>query len=284
MREAHARARSFMNVVLCAGRGEAWGWHGRTLSQPVIRAKGLYWLRLAAAQAGYSNPVFWNGAIEAEAAMPGSLHRPRLRNWHDWCDRPWQYRAELYDLSGAQPVSASPVLSRQPVLPASWWTTVRTSLEAIRSVPTSRCTITRDYLRQAMPRFLGTPIDTDPPIPWTTAHGDFHFANITAPDLEIFDFEGWGLAPAGYDAATLRSYSLLVPAIAARIDHELADVLNSPAGRHAELVAITEVLHATARGEHVALVEPLRQRASTLLGRDILNRDAKPADPRGSPW
>jgi hypothetical protein len=136
-------------------------------------------------------------------------------------------------------------------------------------VATSRRTITRHYLRQAMPRHLGTPIDTDPAVPWTTAHGDFHFANITAPEFQILDLEGWGLAPAGYDAATLHTHSLLVPATAARIRHELDSILTTPAGRHAELVAITELLDATTRGEHATLAGLLRQRASSLLGRQV---------------
>jgi hypothetical protein len=269
MRTAHATARKLMNVDSDPDRREAWGWHGRTLSQPVLTSTGPAWLRLAAAPVGQASPVFWNGAIEAETAMPASLPRPRLRRCHDWHDHPWQYRAELYDHATAQPVSASPVLTTQPALPASWWTAVRTALVQITTVATSRYTITRDYLRHAMPRYLGIPIDPDPPVPWTTAHGDFHFANITAPDLEIFDFEGWGLAPAGYDAATLHSYSLLVPATAARIRRELAGLLKTPAGRHAELVAITELLDATGRGEHTALAEPLRHRAGSLLGRHL---------------
>jgi hypothetical protein len=269
MRTAHATARDLMNLGSNCDQREAWGWRGRTYSQPVSTGTGPGWLRLAAAPLGQANPVFWNGTIEAETAMPASLPRPRLRRWHDWHDHPWQYRAELYDHAVTPSVSASLVLTSQPSLPPSWWIAVRQALHDIRTVWTSRHTITRDYLHHAMPRHLGTPIDTDPPFPWTTAHGDFHFANITAPDLEIFDFEGWGLAPAGYDAATLHSYSLLVPATAARIRHELADTLTSPAGRHAELVVITELLHATGHGELTALAEPLRHRASSILGRQI---------------
>lgn len=118
-----------------------------------------------------------------------------------------------------------------------------------------------------MPRFLGTPIDTKAPGQWTAAHGDFHFANLCAPTLRVLDFEGWGLAPAGYDAATLHSYSLLVPAIAARVRRELAHILNTPGGRFAELAVITELLHTAARGDNAALTEPLRERAATLLRR-----------------
>lgn len=268
MRAAHATARARMNVASHDDR-EAWGWHGRTLSQSVITSTGPGWLRLAAAPDGHVSPVFWNGTVETERSMPAAVPRPRLRGWHDWHDHPWQYRAELYDHALAKPVSASPALTSQPPLSARWWSAVRTALHDISAVPTTRRTITREYLQHAMPRFLGTPIDPDPPVPWTTAHGDFHFANITAPALQIFDFEGWGLAPAGYDAATLHSYSLLIPATAASIRCEFASILSTPAGRHAELVTITELLHAAARGEHTALAEPLRQRASILLGYDL---------------
>jgi hypothetical protein len=267
MRAAHATARNLMSVDGHDDQREIWGWHGRTLSQAVTATTGPGWLRLAAALAGHADPVFWNGSIEAQAVMPASVLRPQLRRWHDWHDESWQYRAELYDYCTAKPVSTTPVLVSQPKLPARWWTAARAALNDITTVRTSRHTITRQYLEKTMPRFLGNPIDPDPPVPWTTAHGDFHFANITAPDLQILDFEGWGLAPAGYDAATLHSYSLLDPTTAARIRRELSRNLDTPAGRHAELVAITELLHASTRGEHAALIEPLRQRASILLGR-----------------
>jgi len=46
---------------------------------------------------------------------------------------------------------------------------------------------------------------------WTAAHADLHWANVLAPDCALVDWEGWGLAPAGYDAATLYVHSLLAP-------------------------------------------------------------------------
>src|SRR5262249_18638582 len=55
---------------------------------------------------------------------------------------------------------------------------------------------------------LGEPVSTLSPMPWATAHGDLHFANLCAPNLHLLDWEGWGLAPAGYNAATLHSHSL----------------------------------------------------------------------------
>ncbi|MGH3855401.1 MAG: aminoglycoside phosphotransferase [Pseudonocardiaceae bacterium] len=269
MRTAHAVARAALDVLPVANTHEAWGWHGRTLSQPVTKLHSPAWLRVACAPIGRVVTTFWDGSIEAESAMPASVPRPKLRRWHDWNDQCWEYRAELYDHATVRPAATTPVLTTAPDLPTAWWAAVRVTLNDVASVRTSRLTIHQSFLDHTMPRLLGTPIDTTAPRPWTTAHGDFHFANISAPTLCLFDFEGWGLAPAGYDAATLHSYSLLVPPIADRIRTELVEMLDTPSGRFAELVTITELLHATTRGDHLALAEPLRRRASILLGRTV---------------
>jgi hypothetical protein len=268
MRAAHSHARSAMGVQLSNG-AEAWGWHGRTLGKPVAACDSPAWLRVASAQAGQAVDTFWNGAIEAQRSLPRSIPRPQLHSWHDWEDQHWQYRAELYDRLAIRPASPAPVLTKAVDTPTSWWAAMRTMLAEIAAVPTGRFTIHQRFLDYAMPRLLGTPVNTTAPSPWTTAHGDFHFANICAPAFHVLDFEGWGTAPEGYDAATLHTYSLLVPQVGARIRTELAHVLDTPAGRYAELAVITERLHATARGEHPLLAEPLRRRAALLLGRVV---------------
>ncbi|WP_202451087.1 MULTISPECIES: phosphotransferase [unclassified Streptomyces] len=145
-----------------------------------------------------------------------------------------------------------------------WWTGLRIALDDIATVPTDRYTTKQQYLDWAMPKFLGTSLDTRVPT-WTTAHGDLHWANLCAPDLQILDWEGWGLAPTGYDVAILHSYSLLVLPTAARIRAEFAYLLDTPAGRFAELVAITELLHSTTRGANLPLAGLLHLRGEQLL-------------------
>lgn len=269
MRAAHAHACAALGTLPGDDCREAWGWQGRTLGKPVTAPDGPAWLRVAAAPVGQAAAVFWDGSIEAEKAMPRSIPRPRLRTWHDWGDQRWQYRAELYDRVAEHPAAPALVLTAAPDLPPRWWAAVRATLDDVAAIPTRRLTIHQAFLDYAMPRFLGTPITSQAPCPWTTAHGDFHFANLCAPTLRLLDFEGWGQAPAGYDAATLHSYSLLVPAIAVRVRRELAHILNTPGGRFAELAVITELLHTAARGENAPITEPLRRRASALLGRSI---------------
>lgn len=60
--------------------------------------------------------------------------------------------------------------------------------------------------------------------------------------------------------------TLLVPGVAERVRSELADALDTPPGRFAELVAITELLYSATRGDNLPLIEPLRKRAFHLLG------------------
>jgi len=268
MHTAHQRAQTALGVHSAHDAREAWGWRGRTLGRPVTASDGPAWLRLATAREGQNNPIFWNGSLDAESAIPGSVPRPRLRDHHDWNEHGWEYRAELYERVTTPPISISATRMTTPNLPREWWAAARSALDDIASVPTDRYTITQHYLDYAMPRFLGGPIETTAPS-WTTAHGDFHFANLCAPTLHIIDWEGWGLAPTGYDAATLHTNSLPAPQVAARIRQELAHHLDTSAGRFAELVAITELLHTTTRGDNLHLIQLLRQRAAHLLGRPV---------------
>ena len=269
MRSAHARARAALHARPAHDDHDAWGWHGRTLGQPVITPDGPAWIRIASAPTDQIVDTFWSGAIDAEWSMPTSIPRPRLLGWHDWTDRKWTYRAELYERVTTPPVAASAVVATSPDLPKTWWAALRAALDAIAVTPTDRVTIHPLFLAWAMPRYLGEPINTDAPTPWTTAHGDLHYANLCGPDLCMLDWEGWGTAPAGYDAAMLHSYSLLVPAAAACIHDELAHLLDTAAGRFAELAVISELLHTATKGSNLALAEPLRQRAAVLLQREV---------------
>lgn len=269
MRRAHGQACTALGTQPQQDTDEVWGWCGRTLSQTVTTRDGSAWLRVICARADEVNTTFWEGSVEAEKAMPKTVPRPRLRDIHDWNDKGWKYRAELYDRVADRPTSVSPVLVAAPDLPPTWWASVRTVLHDITTVPTNRLSVHQPFLDRAMPQFLGAPIDTTAPSSWSTAHGDFHWANLCAPELCVLDWEGWGLAPRGYDAAVLHIHSLMVPAAAARIRGELAYVLNTSAGRYAELVVITQLLHSITRGYNVELAEPLLGRAEHLLGRRV---------------
>lgn len=98
---------------------------------------------------------------------------------------------------------------------------------------------------------------------WTTAHGDLHTANLTSTAPHLLDWEGFGMAPAGYDAAMLLAYSLLVPTFANRV-RDTFPVLKTEPGRIAQIIVITELLRSAARGDHPELVAALRALAAEL--------------------
>ncbi|MFF3717074.1 aldo/keto reductase [Streptomyces prasinus] len=142
-------------------------------------------------------------------------------------------------------------------------------LTALAEVRTDRMAVRQAYLDRAMPKylaFLGGPVPTAPPA-WSTAHGDLHWANLAGPELGILDWEGWGAAPVGYDAALLHAYSTGAPETAERVRRELSALLDSEGGRFAELVVITELLQSAERGDNLQLVPALRQRAEDVWHR-----------------
>ncbi|SDM73769.1 hypothetical protein SAMN04487981_102423 [Streptomyces sp. cf386] len=79
-------------------------------------------------------------------------------------------------------------------------------------MPTERIAVREEYIRRAVPAYTGCDVGE---VEWSTAHGDFHWSNLGGPDLTILDWEGWGRAPVGFDAAQLYVYSLHTPLQAA---------------------------------------------------------------------
>ncbi|WP_030244924.1 hypothetical protein [Streptomyces sp. NRRL S-350] len=263
MRKMHATAAAALDATPI-GSHEVWGWRGRTLSRPVETASGKRWLRLASALADKAGGKLWEGPQEAEQLIPPVVPRPRLRERRTWTEGEHGYLAELYDKITASTITThEPILREAPDLDDAWWDSLSTALDAIATVPSARVAVRQEYLDRAMPQYLGIPIDTEVPA-WTTAHGDLHWANLTSPALTVLDWEGWGVAPAGYDAALLYSYSLLVPGTAAQVRRRLEHILDTPAGQFAELVVITELLQTTTRGDNLDLEEHLRRRLFAL--------------------
>lgn len=70
---------------------------------------------------------------------------------------------------------------------------------------------------------------------WWSAHGDLTRGNVTARHLTLLDWEFWGAAPRGYDAATLLSLSFGDPALFRRIEATFAADLETPSGIVARL-------------------------------------------------
>jgi hypothetical protein len=261
MNAAFRRACTLLAVAPTRDR-QQWGWRGRTLSRPVHTGAGPAWLRVAGARHHQIDPTFWDGTLAA-TNLPTGIPRPRLRAHRDWVDDPYRYRAELHDPAPAPPVSPSAILEETARVPAGWYNQLRDALDLLSTVDTERHTISQQYLHTVMPRYLDGPVDSTVPA-WSTAHGDLHFANLCAPTFTMLDWEGWGLAPAGYDAAMLHTYSLLVPDTAHQVYTAFADILDTPTGRFAQQAVVCELLHSTTRGANLALAGALHHQAGQL--------------------
>jgi hypothetical protein len=125
-----------------------------------------------------------------------------------------------------------------------------------------------DHLARRITEVFGKQVaGVDLTVPeWTTAHGDFHWGNLTAPTCYLLDWESWGRAPRGYDAATLWGFSLGAPEIAEQITAEFADDLRSRSGLLSQLLFCANVMRQSSRrGVEMPFTAGVRAAVSELL-------------------
>ncbi|GGS95429.1 hypothetical protein [Streptomyces violaceus] len=264
MRTHHASAAKALDVQTEPG-WVFWGWAGRTLGAPARTTAGApVWLRLVSAPEDKASGKLWDGALDAQHAF-GDLdgHRPPLLGVHDAVDEGTAYRAELSARVDQPVLSDDPILQHDLQLPDSWWQELAAVLDKVSAAGTDRVAVRQQYMDRAIPEFLGIPAPAAPC--WTTAHGDLHWANLTAP-LQILDWESWGNAPVGFDAAMLYAYTLLQSDTAARV-RTAFPILGSPAGLAAEATVCAQLLQTVARGDNLNLEAPLRGWAAALRRR-----------------
>ncbi|MGW8847979.1 hypothetical protein ACWGNE_09360 [Streptomyces xiamenensis] len=77
-------------------------------------------------------------------------------------------------------------------------------------------------------------------------------------DGALLDWEGWGRAPPATTPHCSWDTPCWKPALAASLRTALAHLLDTPAGRAAQLVVATELLQSVNWGDHPELKAPLR--------------------------
>ncbi len=254
MRSAFARHTAVLHVT--PDGPAVWGWFGRTLSRRVRHhAHGECWLRLADAPQDKASGKIWEGNRRAAELFDGSVRKPVLYSAHEDSSEGYAYLAELTEFVSEPALCSSPVLLTDPELPQSWWDSLRADLGRVAGSSTARVAVRQEWADRCVPRFLGIPA---PRIAeWETAHGDLHAANLTRKTPYLLDWEGFGRAPVGYDAAMLLAYSALSPRFTGRV-RENFPILRTEAGRVAQLVVVTELMQSAERGDYPELVPALR--------------------------
>ncbi|OHV32738.1 hypothetical protein CC117_24345 [Parafrankia colletiae] len=241
----------------------AFGWGGKSMGFATSRGT---WVKILFRPVSRINERIWTG--EECASVLTGVPKPRLLGSVRWADptRDLVWRADETTRVEAPAVSSTPELREEPQgLSAAWWETLRGSLTALAGATTTRVAVRQDLIDRRISEYAGTAVD--PTVDeWSTAHADVHWANLTAPRMVLLDWEGWGLGPRGLDGATLWAFSLLVPAVAARVSDLFAEDLSCRSGALARLFLCVELLRMTRHfGDHPDLAGPLTREADRLV-------------------
>jgi hypothetical protein len=236
----------------------------RSLGLPTDRDT---WVRIEARAIERIDGQGWNG-VEAAAV----LHGVAMPTWFQgmaWSEaaRGLMWRADETELVAAQPIKPGGILTVAPELSDAWWSTLNASLDALAGQRTSRIAGLRPITQERISATIGSVFPgVDTTIEeWTTAHADLAWANLTAPECYLLDWEDWGIAPRGYDSATLLGESLAVPSLADRVYQERRADLDTRSGTLALLFQCSKYISA---GEASGpLLEPAKALPARLVSR-----------------
>jgi hypothetical protein len=245
----------------------------RSIGTRVRRDGRLLWLRVSPFDEGRMDHDAWTGNLAANeiVGLPKPVVEARI-TWTEPAPVPVRIGAELMTNIPDPPVAGGRELAEPFAAPDGWWSELRAALDRLAVHETERRFRWHTPERYAtlLCAFYGERVALGPVPRWCTEHLDLHWNNVTAPRLWIIDWELWGTAVAGYAAATLHCTSLGVPQIAKRVRETFADVLDSPAGRYAQLVVIAELLsHTAVYGDRLGPVSEMHRLADRLIDQGI---------------
>lgn len=205
----------------------------------------------------------WNG-VECAAVLRG-VAKPAWYQGVSWieAEQGIAWRADETEFVSDRPIKPRGILTSDPQLPEPWWVTLNSSLATLAAHTTNRVAVPQSRITQTIDRVFPDQVDSTVD-EWAVAHADLAWANLTAPKCVFLDWEDWGTAPRGYDAACLWRESLAVPVLADRVHRERQAELDSRSGRIAQLYACAVIIGAPAgyAGPHL---EPAQKAASELL-------------------
>jgi hypothetical protein len=237
------------------------GFQSKSWGCEVKIADGLGWLKVTGVPVGQANV---RQEREDAARQIAGVPRPQLIAGIDWSDGNVNWRATVTALTTSPTLMQLDQEDYRAILDYRWIGSLRAALDALAEVPTEHYCRTPDYVAYAILHRFGTQaprLATE----WRTAHGDLSWDNVTAPNVMLLDWETWGLAPRGYDAAYLLVHSISRPVLARYIEDAFREDFASPSGCVSLLVACAEMLNNiehTGDNQHgAAAVEAIAQRA-----------------------
>lgn len=184
---------------------------------------------------------------ETSAAAIRGVPKPAILEVQYWTQDGFYWRAVLMTLV-PESAKTGPLFSRhRHAISDRWIGEIKQAMQTIATIPTERRRIDPDWMSASITKRFGaeTPHTCDD---WRTAHGDLHWGNITVPELKLLDWDLWGLAPRGFDAAFLVTFTSPDPALTRRLQSAFADELDTSSGKVAQLAVCAGVLRFVEEG------------------------------------
>ncbi|MGR6998811.1 hypothetical protein ACU686_12895 [Yinghuangia aomiensis] len=249
-----------------ASEGRVFRWSA--VGSPATFKGARVWLRVSAFLENTMDAEAWRGTFEAGAIT--GVCKPTLLDRVLWeTDAPVAVpvSGEMLTFIPDPVASTRRFLMEPPVSAPGWFRDLRSSLDALAEVPTDRRFRVHNaeqygYLLAAT---YGRPLPSGIVPEFGTEHIDLTWGNISAPGFTIIDWEHWGVAVKGYGIAYLYLTSLAVPEVAGRIRETCADLLDSPTGRYAQLVAAAFIRRNLTHLPDEAGLAPMLHRHTTAL-------------------
>lgn len=223
------------------------------------------WVRLQQRPTDTAPPTRWD-AEESAAALTG-VRKPSWHRAATWTDPAGglQWRADELDLI-TDTVVGGLIDPPANVPDNGWWHDLRDSLQALAQHTTARTVVTQTELTRQITTLAGEQIDTRVPAwDWGAAHGDLCWPNLTTSAV-ILDWETWGEAPRGYDAASLWGVCLPYPELTGQLTAVFAEQLHCRAGQLCRLAWCATALPAVQQRDELARYrDPIKHASDALL-------------------
>ncbi len=222
------------------------------------------WIKLSALR-GCSTHWLRDGELSIE--LREGVPRPTLLATGQWSDGIRYFAATQWTLA------ASPSLEPTPWAGANasrvsdaWIEDLKGALLTLGRVQTERARFQPQQVEWMIRDCFGAgaPCVADE---WCVAHGDLQWSNLTAPSLTLLDWECWGHAPRGYDAAYLIATSCADADLVARLEHAFAADLETASGRVARLTALANLIGLIKAG----WLDPRYRRPLKAMSRKVLS-------------
>ena len=226
-----AEACERLNVI--ARSETAIGYAGQSRGAIVEAEDGSrYWLKLYGTQT--ANHPRRLSEIESDRIV--GVPKPRLIRQTEWWGENTLWTARLMTL--AMPTVAARPWAGQTAMELSddWFGELRAALASLADQPCSRNHISRATVRIWLARSYNIHYRF-PQDAWQTSHNDLHWSNLTAPVLNVLDWEWLGRSPIGFDASMLIAYSCLYDPLVERLERTFADQFQGTTGWVARLYA-----------------------------------------------